>query len=186
MPAPEPAAADHSGPDRVISTGISGTRPDPDAGNNPDLFSVPSRPGDTWWQSVRRRVARSSRQHAGRPGVAAADGRPAYNPAGITAAEAFRPGLPMAFERRRPRGVRTLLLVVLALVAAVVYLLVSRGSSPSRAPGAPRSHHTAAAAASRTTGPPSSTATPAASTGPFLIASAAAFGPAGIGHGDDP
>jgi len=184
--APEPAATDHSGPDRVVSTGISGTRPDPDAGTNPDLFSVPSRPGDTLWQSARRRVARISRQDADRPGVAAAENRPAYSPAGITAAEAFRPGLPMDFERRRPRGVRILLLVVLALVGAVVYLLVSRGSSPSRAPGAPRSHHTAAAAANRTTGPASSTTTPGASTGPLLIASAAAFGPAGIGHGDDP
>jgi len=51
---------------------------------------------------------------------------PAYSPPGITAAEAFRPGLPMDFERRRPWSVR-LVMLVLVLIGVVVYLLVSHG-----------------------------------------------------------
>jgi transcriptional regulator with XRE-family HTH domain len=114
-------------------------------------------------------------------------------PGGITAAEAFRPRLPLDFERRRPgrwrRGL--LLLVALAIIGVASYLLVSRASSHGSAPPAPRSHHSAGATAHRAGGTtaaasrPASTTSPAAM-GPLQVASAAAFGPGGTGTGDDP
>jgi hypothetical protein len=178
LPPPETPAGDHAGGD---ATGHSGPGPAaPEAGANPELNGVTD-PPDTMLESARRWAA--ARRDA--------DGRPAYSPPGITAAEAFRPGLPMDFERRRPRAIWLLGLVVLALIGAVIYLLVSRGSSsPGKAAATPpHTHHSAAAAAHRTGSASPSTTTPAVSAAPattLTIASAAAFGPAGTGQGDDP
>lgn len=159
----------------------------PDAVINPDPDGVASDPPDTVFPPDT--VSESARRWAATRRDA--KGRPAYSPPGITAAEAFRPGLPMDFERRRPRAVWLLGLVVLALVGAVIYLLVSRGSSSPGKTAAtpPHLHHGAAAAAHRTGGPSPGATTPAASATPatsLAIATAAAFGPAGTSQGDDP
>jgi hypothetical protein len=113
-------------------------------------------------------------------------------PRGITAAEAFRPGLPLDFERRRPRRAGLLVLVALAVIGLLVYLPVavgsrSHGSSHGSAPATPRPHHGARAEAQHTGAgaAASSTAGPDAS-GPLAVASAAAFGPGGTSQGDDP
>jgi Helix-turn-helix domain len=176
---PETSAGDHAGVDRTRHS--TGTGPAaPEAGADPELNGVTSNAPDTVLDSARRWTSRRG-----------ADGRPVYSPPGITAAEAFRPGLPMDFERRRPRAVWLLGLVVLALIGVVIYLLVSRGSSsPGKAAARPpRTHHSAAAAAHRTSGPSPSTTAPAPSATPattLAISSAAAFGPAGTSQGDDP
>ena len=145
-----------------------------DGSNGSDVTPVPP---DTPWQAARRWV-----KQAGQP-----DARPVYSPPGITAAEAFRPGLPIEFERRRPRGVRLLVMLVVALIGVVIYLLVSSGSAPSRTPAAPHQHHSAAAVAHRAASP-TRTATPPAAppAAPLAIANAAAFGPAGTSQGDNP
>jgi cytoskeletal protein RodZ len=175
LPPPQPPPASRRGPHRASAQVNAHTHAD----TNPELLDgVTSELPDTSLESARRWV--TARKHTGRSETA-------YVPGGITAAEAFRPGLPMDFERRRPRALWLLVLVVLALIGAVIYLLVSRGSA-SRAPSTPRSHHSAAAAAHRTGGPVQHTATPAASASPvpLTITSAAAFGPAGTSQGDDP
>jgi cytoskeletal protein RodZ len=179
LPPPETPTGDLAGVDRAgyrIGQGPAA----PDADTDPELDAVIPEPPDTVLESARRWAA--ARRDA--------SGRPVYSPPGITAAEAFRPGLPMDFERRRPRVVWLLGLVVLALIGAVIYLLVSRGSSsPGKTATPPRTHHSAAAAAHRAGGPSPGTTTRAASATPatpLAIASAAAFGPAGTGQGDDP
>jgi len=105
-------------------------------------------------------------------------------PRGITAAEAFRPGLPLDFERRRPRRAGLLGLVALAVIGVLVYLLVAGGSHG--APAAPRPHHSARAAAQHTGSAAASSSPGANATDPVAVASAAAFGPAGLSQGDDP
>jgi Helix-turn-helix domain len=180
VPPPERATENHARADPVphpIGPGPAA----PDADTDPELDAVTSERPDNVLESARRWAA--ARRDS--------NGRPVYSPPGITAAEAFRPGLPMDFERRRPRVVWLLGLVVLALVGAVIYLLVARGSSSPGKPAAtpPRAHHGAAAAAHRTGGSSPGTTTPAASATPvtqLAIASAAAFGPAGTSQGDDP
>jgi hypothetical protein len=127
-------------------------------------------------------------------GTRAADGARAANgsavppagPHGITAAEAFRPGLPLDFERRRPRRAWLLGLVVLAVLGVLIYLLVSGGSSPGGAPTKPRAHHSAGAAAHHAGGTAASSSTRSAVVGPLAVAAAAAFGPHGTSQGDDP
>jgi Helix-turn-helix domain len=181
LPPPEPEVAPHAGANRARPSTSS---VDPDVHtSHVSMDGVTSEPPATVWDSARRRAAaRKQYTRAGTP-----DARPAYSPPGITAAEAFRPGLPMDFERRRrPRGFGLLLLLVLALIGVVIYLLVAR-SSPARAPATPRSHHSAAAAAHRTASPSTRPTTPTAAPAVRLtIASAAAFGPGGTSQGDDP
>jgi cytoskeletal protein RodZ len=179
LPPPQMATGNHAGTDRAghrIGPGLAAL----DADTDPELDAVTSEPPDTVLESARRWAA--ARRDV--------TGRPVYSPPGITAAEAFRPGLPMDFERRRPRVVWLLGLVVLVLIGAVIYLFVSRGSSsPGKTAPPPRTHHSGAAAAHRTGGPSPGTTTPAASATPatpLAIASAAAFGPAGTSQGDDP
>jgi hypothetical protein len=199
-----PIAADPrpNGPSR------SGPAPvDPDADTNPDVLDGRSLefglPGALWprlrdsatrWADT----VRSRRAGQGRP--RAADGgsetgaTPAQLPRGITAAEAFRPGLPMDFERRRPRRAALLGLLVLVAIGVLIYLLVSGGSPHGPAThGAHRAahsasgaHHGAAAAANHTSGAKPSGATSSAAVGPLAVVSAAAFGPGGTSQGDDP
>jgi len=108
-------------------------------------------------------------------------------PGGITAAEAFRPWMPLEPRRRVPRLTVTLAVILLVAIGLLSYLLVSGGSSsPSAAltrhhTGARHSHGSSAAAHRG-----SSTPAPPASAVPLTPVSAAAFGPGGIGTGDDP
>jgi hypothetical protein len=132
--------------------------------------------------------ARASEANAN--GRVAANGHAAsgwVRPGGITAAEAFRPAMPLQLEGTRRLPVRRALLtiVVLAVIAVVAYLLTGGGDAPAGAkshhPAARGSGHSAAAAprTSPTTAPsPTPTALP--------VASAVAFGPSGPGQGDNP
>ncbi|HXZ64793.1 MAG TPA: helix-turn-helix transcriptional regulator [Streptosporangiaceae bacterium] len=111
-------------------------------------------------------------------------------PAGITAAEAFRPAMPLQFQgtRRVPVGRVVLSLIVLAAIAGVAYLVASAGARPA-APKNPRAsgatahrgvaHHPAAAHGSA---PATARSSPTA----LPVASATAFGPAGPSQGDNP
>jgi hypothetical protein len=120
---------------------------------------------------------------------AAANGRSAdyrVRPGGITAADVFRPALPLQLQgtRRHPARRAVLTLIVLAFIGAVAYLLAAGGSAPTAA----RTHHPPARSprhsiASRST--PAITA-PSATPVPLPVASAAAFGPDGPGQGDNP
>lgn len=111
-------------------------------------------------------------------------------PGGITAAEAFRPVMPLQIRPARRLSVRTgaLLVVVAALIAVVAYLLAQ---GPAPAP-ASRSHTTASRAhhpappAPRTSQAAPSQAAPSPAPTALPVASAEAFGPAGPGQGDNP
>jgi transcriptional regulator with XRE-family HTH domain len=171
---------------------------DPEANTDPNLFGgealeLPS------WPKLRQSASHLLGEARSRLGAAAgprdADGAVLGPPApsGITAAEAFRPRMPLDFERRRPgrrrRGL--LVLVALAIIGVVLYLLLSRGSPHGNAPPASRPHHGASAAALRSGGAAATGGRPASTTGPAAVgaipvASAAAFGPGGTGTGDDP
>jgi hypothetical protein len=112
-------------------------------------------------------------------------------PGGITAAEAFRPRMSLEPSRRLPRLTVALALILLVAIGVLSYLLVSGGSSP--APSLTRhnkgAHHPAgsgvAAHRSGSTTSPSASAPPTASAVPLAPVSAAAFGPGGVGTGDD-
>jgi Helix-turn-helix domain len=116
------------------------------------------------------------------------DGNARVRPGGITAAEAFRPVMPLQLQGTRRLPVRRVLLtlIVLAVIAVVAYLLTAGGTAPAPArshhPPARRAQHTTAAAprASPTTAAPS--AAPTA----LPISSSVAFGPAGPSQGDNP
>ncbi len=176
---------------------LAPARSDPEADTDPDLLGGEALEPSSWLR-LRQSAAHLVGGPVSRLGAAAAPRdtdaavvRPAV-PSGITAAEAFRPRLPLDFERRRPGRRRNglLVLVALAIIGVVLYLLLARGSSHGSAPPAPRAHHSANATAHRTgtaaaAGSPAKTVTPAA-VGPLSVASATAFGPGGPGTGDDP
>jgi transcriptional regulator with XRE-family HTH domain len=118
-------------------------------------------------------------------------------PAGdeLTAAEAFRPVLPLPTrERRRPNWTAILALALLVAAGVGAYLLFS-GSG--QAPGAtasghrkPVTHHHGASASARPT-PSASPAPTTRAAGAALVrvlrpASIAAFGPGGVSQGDSP
>jgi Helix-turn-helix domain len=113
---------------------------------------------------------------------------------GISAAEAFRPSMPLEHlrTRRRPNLTAILAAIVLVVVGVLIYLLVAGGSSQSNSPAKASSHHTTGPTTRATTHPstqasgsPTSTAVGSAPA-PLRIATAAAFGPGGTAHGDDP
>jgi len=117
----------------------------------------------------------------------------ASRPGGLTAAEAFRPSLPLEPRRRMPRLTVALALILLAAIGLLSYLLASGGSS-SPSPSLTR-HHSGtrhptgsgvAAHRSSNSPAPSSPAVPSSSAVPLAAVSAAAFGPGGAGAGDDP
>jgi hypothetical protein len=118
-------------------------------------------------------------------------------PGGITAAEAFRPWMPLEPRRRLPRPTAALALILLAAIGGLIYLLVS-GSSPASAshgsvgPGSAkhgsathgsathgRGAHkkTGSGAVAKHSAPPAVALTPVTAT---------AFGPGGAGQGDNP
>jgi cytoskeletal protein RodZ len=132
-----------------------------------------------WARPARFRLARPPEQAGG--GV----------PGGITAAEAFRPWMPLEPKRRR-RGAGLLALIVLAAIGALIYLLVAGGSKP--APAHAASHHSARTtsakhpSSARHPGGKSTAKATAPSQAPARLAavSATAFGPGGAAQGDDP
>jgi Helix-turn-helix domain len=109
-------------------------------------------------------------------------------PGGISAAEAFRPAMPLhlADTSRRPVRLAALTLVVLAIIAVVAYLLAAGGSTPGQAAGS--HHHPAAGSHTHSAQPRSSAATtaPSSAATPLAITSAVAFGAAGPSQGDNP
>jgi hypothetical protein len=108
-------------------------------------------------------------------------------PGGITAAEAFRPWMPLEPKRRRPKATVALGLILLVAIAVLTYLLVSGGSS---APQAQASHHSSSRhlASSRHVAhqPAGASAATQPATVPLTPVSAAAVGPEGASQGDDP
>lgn len=118
--------------------------------------------------------------------------RPRFRPGGITAAEAFRPAMPLAIEtrrRRRPNWTVALVVVLLAAAAVLAYNFADSSSG-----GKPRlsasGHHGTRPRSHTSSAPPSPTPSASASStpayAPLTPASAVAFGPGGIGHGDNP
>jgi Helix-turn-helix domain len=110
-------------------------------------------------------------------------------PGGITAAEAFRPRMPLEPGRRLPRRTVALAAILVVAIGLLSYLLASGGSSPS-SPSLTRhntrTHHSARSgvAAGRVGSSAPSTAPPASAV-PLTPVNAAAFGPGGLGTGDD-
>ncbi len=127
----------------------------------------------------------SSADASPRPNAAGHGGNGFVRPGGITAAEAFRPAMPLQLQgtRRLPVGRGVAALILLAVIAVVAYLLAVSGAAPASAhhPAAGSSRHSPAAAPTT----PAPTATPPAPTS-LPVASAVAFGPAGPSQGDDP
>jgi transcriptional regulator with XRE-family HTH domain len=197
-PPPEPdlhgqdAAANGHGHDRFARrwqrqdrTGLGRTGRD-DA-PPPDLPGGSAGAGPTG--SANGRPSASAGSPAASPGDTAGQRSPA--PRGITAAEAFRPAMPLDIRggrrSRLPGRTGGLALVVLAVIGTLTYLLLS-GSAHGTNVTAPRSrgsgarhHSTAPSAAHHTASPPA--APPSVQLVPV---SAAAFGPAGAGQGDNP
>jgi hypothetical protein len=163
--------------------------PPPDAPSPPSLRT----PG-AWLHTLEHDTGRGSPAPA--TGADAAD-RLAVNghgdsgwvrPGGITAAEAFRPAMPLhlAGTGRRPVRRVAVSLVVLAIIAVVAYLLTAGSSAPGQAAGS--HHHPAVGSRKHSAAPRSSptTTAPSPAASPLAIASATAFGPAGSSQGDNP
>ena len=198
------APASMAEPGRTVPGRAAPGSADPDADTNPDLLDGEALefglPGALfaglrlsvvrWTAAVRAKAAAAVAAHR-------ADTTPLRPPVltGISAADAFRPGLPLKLRRRRPGRNALVALIALIVIGALIYLLASGGSSHDTSPATRRPHNAAAAAhhaggtaaaASRPASAASSGATRPAVSGPLTVASAAAFGPGGTGQGDDP
>ncbi len=101
---------------------------------------------------------------------------------GISAAEAFRPSMPL--ERRRRRRPNWTAALAVLLLAAVAFLGYHFASSPGGSPRLSASHNTAPK--KRTSPAPTRSPSPSPATSALTPASAIAFGPAGAGQGDNP
>ena len=123
------------------------------------------------------------------PGVVGDSDIGAGVPGGITAAEAFRPRMPLEPGRRLPRLTVAIAAILVVAIAVLSYLLASGSSpsSPSLTRHNSRTHHSARSgvAAGHVGSSASPSAPPAASAVPLTPANAAAFGPGGLGAGDD-
>jgi Helix-turn-helix domain len=154
--------------------------------------SSPHRGGGPWLHTLDFETDRGSPGDGATPaatqGTNGHSGQARVRPGGITAAEAFRPAMPLQFQGTKRVPVRRLLLtlIVLAVIAVVAYLLTAGGAAPaptrSHQPPARRAPHSAAAAARNA--PASAAPRPAPTALP--VASAIAFGPAGPSQGDNP
>jgi hypothetical protein len=148
----------------------------------------PHRTGGTWLHTLERQADRARTVPPDRLAAAGPGGNGWGRPGGITAAEAFRPAMPLPLQgtRRLPVRRAALILVVLAVIAGIGYLLAAGGSAPapvSTHHPASRAPRNKAAAAPKT---PRATTAPAPAPTPLPIASAEAFGPAGPSQGDNP
>jgi hypothetical protein len=134
-----------------------------------------------------------------RSGMAPAVGGPrsgesGARPGGITAAEAFRPGMPLERPRGRLSGrTAVIVLVLLAAVGLIIYLLAGGSSGSGKSAGS-RAHAATATGAGKhaatgkrpapkPSGPKPSAAVQAAA--PLTPVSATAFGPGGTAQGDN-
>jgi hypothetical protein len=107
---------------------------------------------------------------------------------GITAAEAFRPAMPLEPRRRLPSPTAMIALALVAAVGLLIYLLVSGGpgSGRSAAGSAPASHAPRPrASAGRTPAPKPASSVAARAAVTLTPASATAFGPDGASQGDN-
>ncbi len=149
------------------------------------------RTGGPWLHTMERGPDSASRATSNGAGPAENGhaGNGWVRPAGITAAEAFRPSMPLRLQgtRRVPVGRVVLSLIVLAAIGGVAYLVASAGARSA----APKTHHASGAAAHRGvahhpaaagSSAPTTRSTPSA----LPVASATAFGPAGPSQGDNP
>jgi hypothetical protein len=154
--------------------------------------TVPARGHASLTARARQRPA-SREQGTGQPdragpGTGQSGGSSGFRPGGITAAQAFRPAMPL--EPRRRTAPNPSAMIALALVAAVgllIYLLVSGGPGSGRAAGAPRASRARrpAAAAGRSTAPKAKPSAAARAAVTLIPVSATAFGPGGAGQGDN-
>lgn len=112
--------------------------------------------------------------------------RPPPGRYGITAAEAFRPSMPLEHlrTRRRPNFTVILAVIVVAVIGVLIYLVASGGPGKTSPPPKAKSHHTTPPRTHPSASPAASTvvATPV----PLPVSSAIAFGPAGTADGDNP
>ena len=119
-------------------------------------------------------------------------------PGGITAAEAFRPALPMQRRRQLSGRGKIIILAVLIALGLLIYFLVA-GGSPKPAAGHSRTGHASGSSGTAGNGSPAghgsttgASASPPASHPPATAVAAlspvraAAFGPGGFAHGDNP
>jgi transcriptional regulator with XRE-family HTH domain len=132
----------------------------------------------------------SGNGHSGHPAVVSNADSGAGVPGGITAAEAFRPRMSVEPSRRLPRLTVAVAAILVVAIGLLSYLLASGGSSPS-SPSLTRhnnrTHHPARSGVAA--GHVSSSASPSAppaSAVPLTPVNAAAFGPGGLGTGDNP
>lgn len=101
---------------------------------------------------------------------------------GITAAEAFRPSMPLERRRRRPNWTAVLAVLLLAVAAFLGYHFASSSA------GSPRLSASHATVPPKRHKSPAPTASPSPSLTSIALtpASAVAFGPSGVGQGDNP
>jgi Helix-turn-helix domain len=161
----------------------------------PDEPSPPPRTSGSWLHTLEHRPDRGGLTPAT---GADATGRPAPNghgsrdwarPGGISAAEAFRPAMPLhlAGTSRHPLRPVAVSFAVLAVIAVVAYLLAAGSNAPGQAAGS--QHHPAVRSSRMHSAPPRSSAAttaPSPAATPLAITSAVAFGPAGPSQGDNP
>jgi hypothetical protein len=174
-----PGAELDAGADAVTGTDLYDPRALESGGTVADRGAGALHPSARWAGSAPSRLARAPESVGS--GV----------PGGITAAEAFRPWMPLE-PRRRRRGAGLLALIVLAAIGALVYLLVAGGSKP--APSHAASHHSAGITPAKhaSSGKHPSARSTAKATAPSQVPTrltavgATAFGPGGIAQGDNP
>jgi transcriptional regulator with XRE-family HTH domain len=128
--------------------------------------------------------------HTGRPAVIGDADNGAGVPGGITAAEAFRPRMSVEPSRRLPRLTVVLAAILVVAIGLLSYLLASGGSSPA-SPSLTRhnnrTHHPArSGVAAGHVGSSATPTPPPPSAVPLTPVNAAAFGPGGLGTGDNP
>jgi cytoskeletal protein RodZ len=183
-PPPEPAGQNGSGAGHPDGAGwrVPGWARRPAAamnGNGVAGYSAPSHPAAA--------PADPGPPVAPAPTPSPAAARPA-GPAqyGITAAEAFRPSMPLQHlrTRRRPNFTVILAVIVVVVVGVLAYLLASGGSAKTSPPPKAKSHHTTAPRTHPSASPSATTVVTAPVALP--IRSATAFGPAGTADGDNP
>jgi Helix-turn-helix domain len=159
----------------------------------PDEPCPPPRTPAAWLHTLEHDLGRGPAPATGsdatdRPAANGHGGNDWVRPGGISAAEAFRPAMPLhqAGTSRRPGRRVALSLVVLAIIAVVAYLLAAGSSAPRQ--GAGSDHHPSVGSRKHSAPPHRSAATtaPSPAAAPLAITSAAAFGPAGPGQGDNP
>jgi hypothetical protein len=120
------------------------------------------------------------------PASAAAPRQAGPGQYGITAAEAFRPSMPLEHmgARRRPNLTAILAVIVVVVIGVLIYLLASGGSAKTSPPPKAKTHHTTPPKAHPSASPTATTVITAPVA--LRIRSATAFGPSGTADGDNP